>query len=200
MDRNHIKRRSKTMPTGYQIQNQSQAYYLTLQVVYWIDVFTRKECRDVVIDSLRYCQEHKGLEIFAYVIMSNHVHLLARSSVGDLSGTLRDFKKHTSKQLVEFIANGVESRKEWMLRLFAHAAKRQNKQGKYQLWTHENHAKETFSNHFLTSTVNYIHQNPVRAGWVERAEDYLYSSARSYAGLDGMLNVLLVDRQWKTYT
>ena len=188
------------MPTGYQIKDQSQAYYLTLQVVYWIDIFTRKECRNIVIESLRYCQEHKGLEIYAYVIMSNHVHLLARSSTGDLSGTLRDLKKYTSKQLVEFIANGAESRKEWMLRLFAHAAKRQNKQGEYQVWTHENHAKEIFSNHFLTSTVNYIHQNPVRAGLVQHAEDYLYSSARSYAEQDGMINILMVDRQWKTYT
>jgi len=121
------------MPTGYQIKEQSKAYYLTLQVVYWIDVFMQKSYKDIVIDSLRYCQQHKSLEIYAYVIMSNHLHLLVRSGNEDLSGTLRDFKKFTSKAIVDAIETGQESRKEWILRLFAHAAKRQNKHGTYQL-------------------------------------------------------------------
>jgi REP element-mobilizing transposase RayT len=114
------------MPTGYQIKNQSAAYYLTFQVVFWIDLFTRQAYRDIVIESLRYCQKEKGLEIFAWVIMSNHIHLLARSSNNDLSGTIRDFKKFTSKAIIDKITSANESRKEWMLRLFKHAAGRQN--------------------------------------------------------------------------
>jgi len=115
--------KSNSMPTGYQIKDQSAAYYLTFQVVYWIDLFTRPVYRDVVIESLRYCQKEKGLELFAWVIMSNHIHILARSSNNDLSATIRDFKKYTSKAFVELISVSGESRKEWMLRLFAHAAK-----------------------------------------------------------------------------
>ena len=64
-------------------------------------------------------------------------------------------------------------------------------QEKYQVWTHENHAEIVYSNQFMDSKINYIHENPVRAGIVERAEDYLYSSARNYAGLDGMLGVMV---------
>ena len=78
------------MSTGYQIIEQDEIHYLTFQVIKWVDIFTRKVYRDIVIDSLRFCQDHKGLEIFAFVIMSNHVHLLVRSSIGKLSDTVKE--------------------------------------------------------------------------------------------------------------
>jgi len=106
------------MPTGYQIKDQSAAYFLTFQVVFWIDLFSRPIYRDIVIDSLKYCQNEKGLEIFAFVIMSNHIHIMARSRKNDLSGTIRDFKKYTSKKIIELIDLNGDSRKEWMLELF----------------------------------------------------------------------------------
>jgi REP element-mobilizing transposase RayT len=84
------------MSTGYQIKDQSALYYLTIQVINWIDVFTRQVYRDIVIDSLWFCQLDKGLQIFAYVIMSNHVHLIANRGNGELSNTLRDFKIYQS--------------------------------------------------------------------------------------------------------
>jgi REP element-mobilizing transposase RayT len=186
------------MPTGYQIKNQEAAYYLTLQVVFWIDLFSRKDYRDIVIESLKFCQREKQLEIFAFVIMSNHIHLLARSDKEDLSGTLRDLKKFTSKRIIDQIENSAESRKEWMLNLFKFAAKRQNKNGECQVWTHENHAIEVFSSAFVDSKIEYIHNNPVRAGIVERAEEYIYSSAKNYAGEKGILDVIVVNREWKT--
>jgi REP element-mobilizing transposase RayT len=186
------------MPTGYQIKNQEAVYYLTFQIVYWIDVFSRQSYRDIILDSLTYCQKEKGLNIFAYVIMSNHIHMLVQSDKGDLSGTIRDFKKYTSKRIIEQIQHGTESRREWISRLFKHAAKRQNKEGEYQVWTHENHAEEVYSNTFIESKVNYIHNNPVRAGIVDKAEDYKYSSAKSYAGEIGLLEIIPVSFQWKT--
>ena len=178
------------MPTGYQIKNQEGVYYLTFQIVYWIDVFTRKDYRDIIIDSLIYCQKEKGLEIYAYVIMSNHIHIIVRSRNGDLSGVVRDFKKFTSKKIAEAINDNQESRKEWMLRLFTHSAKRQNKKGKYQIWTHENHAIELYGNDFMQQKVEYIHQNPVKSGIVENPEDYIYSSASSYACKEGLIEII----------
>ena len=86
------------MPTGYKISEQDQIYYLTLEVVEWIDLFTRKSYKDLLIESLAYCHQNKSLEIFAFVIMSNHLHLLARSGNGTLSDTIRDFKSFTSKK------------------------------------------------------------------------------------------------------
>ena len=187
------------MPTGYQIKDQSIAYFLTFQVVYWIDIFTRQVYRDIIVDSLKYCQREKGLEIYAWVIMSNHIHLIARSSTGELSNTIRDFKKFTSKAIIQSISDAsFESRKDWMLRLFRNAAKRQNKDGEYQVWTHENHAIETTSNAFIETKVNYVHNNPVKSGIVINPEDYIYSSAPFYAGNDGLIDVIPITFRIKT--
>lgn len=181
------------MPTGYQIKDQSACYFLTFQVVYWIDLFMKQVYRDIVIESLKFCQKEKGLEIFAWVIMSNHIHLLARSSRGDLSGTIRDFKKFTSRKFIETIFSANDSRKEWMIRLFRHAAEHQNKEGEYQVWSHENHAVEVFGDAFLQTKVSYIHENPVRAGVVKNAADYLYSGAGTYSGQDGLIDIIPID-------
>jgi REP element-mobilizing transposase RayT len=186
------------MPTGYQIKDQSSAYYLTFQVVFWIDLFTYPKYRDVVIESFKYCQQEKGLEIFAWVIMSNHVHLLARSKENNLSGTIRDFKKFTSKAFIELISTSGDSRKEWMLQLFKHAAGRQNKDGNFQVWTHENHAIEVYGNSFIQTKIDYIHENPVRAGIVRKSEDYKYSSACTYADQEGLLDIIRVGSTWRT--
>jgi REP element-mobilizing transposase RayT len=186
------------MSTGYQIKNQSALHYLTLQIVQWADVFSRKTYRDIVIDSFKYCQKNKGLEITAYVIMSNHIHLLAKSATDDLSGTIRDFKRHTSKHIIEAIQNNSESRREWLLLIFKHAAKKHSRNETYQVWTHENHAEEIFSNNFIEQKIEYIHANPVRAGIVEKPEEYLYSSARNYADMDSLIEIDKAMLRWKT--
>ncbi len=177
------------MSTGYQIIEQDEIHYLTFQVIKWVDIFTRKVYRDIVIDSLRFCQDHKGLEIFAFVIMSNHVHLLVRSSIGKLSDTVKECKSFTARKILDTIQDEPESRKEWMLNLFEFSAKQHKRNEQHQFWTHENHAEIIFSNKFFDQKLNYIHDNPVRAGIVENAEDYLYSSARSFAGKSCLLEI-----------
>ncbi len=186
------------MSQGYQIINQGAAHFLTLQVVQWADIFTRKIYRDIVIDSFKFCQKEKGLEIYAYVIMSNHVHLLTRATKDNLSDVLRDMKRHTSKKIIEAVVDGDESRRDWLLMIFRYAARHHNRNNEYQLWTHENHAIEVYSNDFIEQKVEYIHNNPVRAGIVENPEDYLYSSARNYADLESLLPVIQVTLRWKT--
>lgn len=187
------------MTTGYQIKEQDKLYFITLQVVEWVDVFSRQMYRDIIIENLRYCQRHKGLEIYGYVIMSNHIHLLAKSDTEELSNTLRDFKSYTSKRLLAEIELGTESRKEWMLDLFRKAATKHSRNSKYQFWTHENHAELIYSNKFIAQKLEYIHSNPVRAGIVKEPEAYLYSSAINYAGENGMLDIELLTVEWKTY-
>jgi REP element-mobilizing transposase RayT len=102
------------MPTGYKIERTDNLYYLTFQIVGWVDIFTRKVYRDIVIESLRYCQKNKGLNLYAYVIMSNHIHLLAQSRNSDLSSFIRDFKHYTSTKIKEEILSRNENRREWM--------------------------------------------------------------------------------------
>jgi REP element-mobilizing transposase RayT len=179
----------KFMSTSYKIADQKALHYVTFQIIDWIDIFTRKIYRDIVIDSLRYCQENKGLEIFAFVVMSNHLHLLVRSTTGQLSNTIHDFKSFTARQILSAMETENESRREWMLNAFAFAAKQHKRSEKFQLWTHENHAEEIYSNEFITQKITYIHENPVRAGIVEKAEDYLYSSARAFDGSPCLLDL-----------
>ncbi|WP_185968903.1 transposase [Carboxylicivirga sp. M1479] len=103
------------MSTGYKIDNQEGAYFITLQIVNWADLFSRQVYRDIVINNLQYCIANKGLIVYAYVIMSNHIHLLVQSSNGQLSNTIRDFKSYTSKKFIQHIEQNNESRSEWLL-------------------------------------------------------------------------------------
>ena len=187
------------MPTGYQIKEQDKLHFVTLQVVEWVDIFTRQTYRDIIIENLGYCQINKGLEIYAWVIMSNHIHLLVKSEKEELSNILRDFKSYTSKKILEEIDTCNESRKEWMLKIFRDAAFKHKRNSEYQFWTHENHAEYIFSNKFIEQKLDYIHDNPVKAGIVEKPEEYRYSSAKDYAGEKGLLEIEIIMRQWKTY-
>ena len=172
------------MSTGYQIDDQFGTYFITPTIVDWVDVFTRNIYRDIIIKSLDYCIREKGLVLYGYVIMTNHLHLIVRSKHGKLSNTIRDFKKYTARSILDVIKNGAESRKQWLLHRFEWNADQNMRSSENQFWTHENRAEAIFSEKFYRQKLNYVHENPVRAGWVERPEDFIYSSARSL-----MLNV-----------
>jgi REP element-mobilizing transposase RayT len=132
------------MSTGYKISEKNGLYFLTFQVVGWVDIFTRKVYKDIVIESFVYCQNNKGLELFAYVIMSNHIHLLARCITGDLSGIIRDFKNFKSKKFLLQLGDNTESRRDWMKLVFEYHGKFKKGQTN-QVWTHENHAEHVYS-------------------------------------------------------
>ena len=180
------------MSTGYKIDDQEGLYYVTFQIVEWVDIFTRQVYRDIVIDSLKFSQQNKSLEIYAFVVMSNHLHLIIRSGIGKLSDTIGEFKSFTAKKILLAIEMESESRRDWILNLFEFAAKKHKRNEKFQVWTHENHPELVYSDNFLFQKINYIHDNPVRAGIVENPEDYLYSSARDFAGKPCLLDIVPV--------
>jgi REP element-mobilizing transposase RayT len=177
------------MSGGYKIDDQYGMYYCTFQIVYWIDIFSRNIYRDILLDSFRNCCDEKGLRIHAYVIISNHVHCILSSTKIDLSTIIQSFKSFTSREIIKAIQENNESRREWLLWMFERAAKKHKRNTKYQVWTHENQPKQIVSNEFMDQKLNYIHENPVRARLVVEPEHYLYSSARNYAGLPGLLKV-----------
>jgi REP element-mobilizing transposase RayT len=109
-----------TTRKGFCIREPYSCYFFTITAVGWIDVFTRKECKDIVIQALNYCQKKKGLVLNAFVIMPSHIHLIARADIksAGISGIIRDFKKYTSKEIFRWInQNKKESRRDWMIRL-----------------------------------------------------------------------------------
>lgn len=85
--------------------------------------------------------------------------------------------------------NTRETRKEWLNMIFEFHAKFNKRNGDFQFWAHENHAIELFGTEMIESRMTYIHQNPVKAGIVEKPEEYLYSSARNYVGLKGLIEL-----------
>lgn len=182
------------MSDGYQIKNQNAIHFITPTIVGWLDVFTRKLYKDVIVESLQYCIEHKGLKVYSYVIMTNHIHLVCQASQGyELSSIIRDFKKFTTKKIIRLILNNnIESRQEWMMRLFKYYAKYNSSNTKYQMWKNDNHPVELFSVMWIGRRINYIHQNPVRAGIVQLAEAYLYSSASNYCKQESVLNDVFI--------
>jgi putative transposase len=152
-------------PKPYQIQTGNDIYFLTFATVEWVDVFTRTIYRDIVVDSLRYCQQAKGLCLYAWSIMSNHIHLIASCNLPTqtLSDILRDFKKHTSKKILEAIQTEPESRRDWMLWLFRSAGEENKRNKTYQFWRQDNHAEMLYSYEFAKQKLDYLHENPVKA-------------------------------------
>ncbi len=166
---------------GYKIRNQAAIHFITFAVVEWVDVFTRKDYRDIVLESIRFCQSEKGMLLHSWCIMSNHIHLILSAKNEDLSDVLRDFKKFTSKKIISAIqSNTKEGRKEWMLDIFRREGAKNSRNSKYQFWRQDNRPMELYSAAFVFQKTNYIHNNAVEAGLVERPEDYLYSSAKDY--------------------
>ena len=177
---------------NYFITDQNATYFLTFTVVDWIDVFTRKEYKFVVTDSLNYCINNKGLEVFACCLMSNHLHLVCRANEGSrISDIIRDFKKFTAKAVVKIINETPESRKEWMLYRFEFAGKYDNRIKKYKFWQDTNHAVLLDNNKMIDQRINYTHENPVKALIVSEPHEYLFSSARDYAGEKGYVDVII---------
>jgi len=175
----------------YKFANPEGLYYITFATVWWVDVFTRPQYKNILVESLSYCRKEKGLELFAYVIMTNHVHLIARAKEGfELSAIMRDFKKFTSKQILTAITeNPQESRKEWMLQIFKKAGLYNSNNTNYQFWQQDNHPIELFKVETIEQKLHYIHNNPVVKCIVINPEDYMYSSARNYAELDCVLEI-----------
>jgi REP element-mobilizing transposase RayT len=182
------------MSTKYKARTTEEAYFITITTVGWIDIFTRLNQKYNIINSLQYCQEKKGLEIYAYCIMHSHIHLMCKATNDFiLSDVIRDFKKYTSKKIIQTIMNEPESRREWLLAYFEKACEHLKREQNYKVWQDGYHAETIETNWFIKQKVNYIHNNPVKDKVVTLPEDYYFSSARNYAGLENDLDVIILD-------
>lgn len=182
------------MSTKYKATSSDQAFFITLTTMGWIDIFTRLNQKQVITNALSYCQQNKGLELYAYCIMSSHIHLLCKATNGFvMSDVIRDFKKFTSKKMIQTIMEEPESRREWMLPYFKKVCEHLKRNQQYKVWQDGYHAEIVETNGFIRQKIDYIHNNPVKEKIVTLPEDYYYSSARNYAGLENDLDVILLD-------
>lgn len=173
------------MSRKYKFKEKDGAYFISFAIVNWIDVFTREEYFSEVVASLEYCRKEKGMEIYGYCIMPSHIHLIFRSSLGDPSGLIRDFKGFTSRKILKTIEeHPQESRKEWMLWMFERAGLKNSNVKYRQFWQQHNQPIIIYSLKVFEQKLNYIHQNPVESGFVTDPIDWKYSSARNYGNND----------------
>lgn len=181
------------MSRKYKILDQNRLYFVSYAVVGWVDLFIRDEYRDIVLDSLKYCCNNKGLEVYAWCIMTSHVHLIIGTNGRPMEDILRDHKRHTSVALLEAIRkHPQESRKEWILNHFATAASVNSNNSAYQLWQQHNKPIELYTRDVIHKYLDYLHNNPVVAGFVDMAEAWRYSSARDYNNNSGLLKELIM--------
>lgn len=181
------------MSEKYKFNNTEGIYFVTSTITQWVDLFTRDVYRELIADSLKHCINKKGLIIHAWCFMSNHIHLII-SKKGDeeLPEILRDFKKFTGLKLIDTIKTPNESRHDWMLKIFEEEASKIKRVKNFKLWQDGNHPVLLDSNKMLEDRLQYVHQNPVKAGWVVRSQDYRWSSATDYCGEKGILPVVLI--------
>lgn len=179
------------MDNGYRIKDQERPYFLTFQVINWVDIFTRKRYKDIIVESLNYCIHHKALKVHAWVIMSNHIHTIL-SHESNLSGIIRDFKTFTSKAIIKSIIEYPESRRDWMLFQFNIRGQMNSRNTNFQFWTQTNHPIELNTNEMIDQRLNYIHENPVRAGIVLESIHYNYSSASDYGDVPGLIPIVRI--------
>ena len=175
------------MGRKYKIWDSDRLYFVTFTIVEWIRIFDDEANINTFIDSIKYCQQHKGLEVYAWVIMPNHLHMvIGRNGEPTLSQIIGDLKSHTARQIRKVLKEDSESLAYQILIL--NGSKNSRNQD-FQLWQQHNHPIEISSDHMFDQKVDYIHTNPVEAGIVKYPESWKWSSAIDYTGGKGLLEI-----------
>jgi putative transposase len=170
--------------TRYRIYDEQKPYFLTMSVVEWIPLFTNSEIVSLLIESLSFCQKERQLILYAYVIMEQHLHLI--SSAPDLSKTIKEYKSFTARKIIDYLK---ERNYKPLLEKLKRAKLTHKTKSKYQLWQEGNHPKEINGEEMMRQKIEYIHNNPLRRGYIDEVKHWRYSSARNYEGMVGLLEV-----------
>jgi len=167
----------------YKFVDPKLPHFVTCTVLHWIPVFTRPATVDIILDSLRYLSK-EGLKVYAYVILENHLHLVVQSE--QLDRDMARFKSYTSRRLIQYFTEHNVSQ---VLEQLAFYKKAHKNDRAYQFWQEGLHPEWVQNDAMMRQKVDYIHANPVKRGYVDKAEHWRYSSARDYLGNEGLLEV-----------
>jgi len=167
----------------YKIVDPTLPHFVTCTVLHWVPVFTRPVTVDIILDSLRFLSK-EGLKVYAYVILENHLHLVVQSE--QLDRDMARFKSYTSRRLIQYLPEYNVSQ---VLEQLAFYKKAHKNDRAYQFWQEGLHPEWVQNDAMMRQKVDYIHANPVKRGYVDKAEHWRYSSARDYLGNEGLLEV-----------
>ena len=179
----------------YKIRDQDEFYFVTFTAINWIDVFIRDSYREIFINSVKHCQENKGLLVGAWVIMTSHVHMIVgRQGDNNLEHIIRDLKSFTSRHIrLEIEACNFESRKDWMMSMFHRAGIGNSNNKDFQFWIQGSHPIQLSTVEMMRQRLDYIHNNPVTAGFVCEPQHWKYSSAHDYCGgKQGLIDLVML--------
>ncbi|MBM3289183.1 MAG: transposase [Candidatus Hydrogenedentes bacterium] len=163
------------MRSRYRIADPDGLYFLTCTIVDWLPVFQSRPYFDIITHSLAFCRANKGMRLYAYVIMENHLHLVVGAP--DLSGVMRAFKGFTAREIV---ALAEATGRTGLLNELMVRKKRTKESSQHQVWQEGSHPQRIYDDDVLNQKIEYIHNNPVRRGYVDAPEHWRYSSARNY--------------------
>jgi putative transposase len=165
-------------------------YFVTTTIVAWQDIFNSIPFFESIIESIKYCQKNKGIKLHGYVIMPNHAHYIFSVEEPErLSNIMRDFNRFTSQKITTLLR---EMHKLETLKIFQKEALFDMRGNRYKVWQDGFHPTAIDTGEFFQQKLDYLHENPVRKGYVERPEYWSYSSARNYVLDDN--TVINVDR------
>jgi REP element-mobilizing transposase RayT len=168
----------------YVILEPDKPHFLTCTVVEWLPVFTRPDAVQILLDSWSHQRRHDGLRLYGYVILENHLHFVAQAP--RLDKCVSSFKSFTAARLIELLKIRKAERLLGRMR-FAKCTHKRDRE--YQFWQEGSHAEMVISEAVMREKLDYIHQNPVKRGYVDEPEHWRYSSARNYAGRKGLVDV-----------
>jgi len=169
----------------YRIFEQEYPYFLTDTIVAWLPVFARPTLVNVIFDSWRFLQRERGVRIFGYVIMENHLHWVASGE--ELSKKIGQFKSYTARAIIDEMERAGFRTLLDELRFFK---LRHKTDQTHQLWQESSHPQQIQSDEMMLQKLEYMHHNPLRRGYVDDPLHWRYSSARNYAGISGLIDVL----------
>ena len=170
----------------YKIFDQAAPHFLTCTVSHWLPLFAHRDAATVVLQSLDYMHSEDRLTVWAYVLMENHLHLIA--SANDLSAEVGAFKSYTGHALVKLLQ---DTKRLSLLKRFVRTNAPDTAQPGYRVWQAGSHPKQIQGESMFRQKLAYIHMNPVKRGYVDEPEHWRYSSARDYAGEMGLIPVQL---------
>ena len=170
----------------YRIYETTCPYFLTCSVVAWTPVFALRDAAEIVLESWRFLQQHQRMAIYGYVIMENHVHFIASSP--ELPNEVRKFKSFTARRIIDLLES---QQRGAPLRAFRRFKARHKSDREFQMWQEGSHPKMIQNDEMMRQKLEYIHLNPVKRGYVDDPTHRRYSSARNYAGLPGLMPVVM---------
>lgn len=164
-----------SMRTNVKEFEKEHLFFVTSTVLNWINLFDKKRFAEIVIDSLKFIIEEQWINVYAFVLMPNHLHLIIRFLGNHTADQVfRDFHKYTAQQILKIMRNEESA---LINKFLVH-----KKDRKHQIWQRDPKFKNIYSAQFLLQKAEYIHNNPIQPQWqlVEKTEDYSYSSAAYY--------------------